>query len=1059
MSEGNHHDSDDLLQRSSRGAGGGPLVCVIGPCVIRGDAESTPTGTGFELSAIQRTILARLALARAGSVDVEELIDAVWGEAPPATARASVHNQISRIRNRLGVGAVVTDAGRYRLALATDHQGVTSALEGVEILVSQARFSEAIQQAELALAHWRGEPFGELGYLDEARSERRRLSEARRSLETLRLEAIIGDGRVASAVPEAERLVADTPDDEHRWVLLIRTLELAGRRGDALGAYERARRRLAQELGIGPGPELVAAESSVLGTPVPAHTGGPTPLIGRAELIRRALARCDTGGPLVLIGEAGIGKSRVLEDLRRRLRRGGVTVACSACALHPDTAVATLRELVDDLGTPLDLTLPPVEAFLDAITRLTESGQGVVLVIDDLDRAGPTSAAALQSAAGIDGVVLLATASDVTLLPRELAAEAVTVEPLGRTELMELAGLHLGDENHLHHRKRDWLWEMSGGNPSILEHMLEGPAWPDREDGDLSRSGESPTPDALRQVIRRRLDRLGANTRTTLEVAAVCGPFCPADMLAELTPEHGIAGGVAAALLSEGVSEEGRALISFRHGAVRRILYDDMSPGRRMEIHHRVADLLRAAGAPAERIAAHALASAEVDPLTAVGDAFVAARVASDHGAHADAALWYERALVAIERTGVDDALRVEALIGLGDSLRLAGAPEQGEILFAAAEAAFALGDERLIGDAAFAVLQLGSTTASGVLHQSVIDLASSALLSVTEPDKWARIAGAASLAHSMTGNSALCRELFIEAAAVAETSETRMQVLPFAYLGLGHPRDLGLRERITDELIDLARAADDPIALFEGLQLSFSVGLQRCDGIRVRSAVNESSQLIDQVRDVGRRWSLSYQQAAVAHLDGDLELAEVRAEEALALFAAVSPSRALATYGAQILVIRQAQGRLAELTATIEDLVAEQPGVPAWHAALALAVAPEEPDRARRHLIVALDEVVEDFTWLAGHLIGGRAAALVGDVDIRTRYLEHLEPYAGLGCWQGTCSYGPVDTVLGLLHSALGNAELARNHLDTARSRARALGAPVFEAELDRHAASVMGR
>lgn len=1060
MPDTNDQDTDGFHPGSADGTGGEPLVCVLGPCVVTDAAESGSTGTPIELSLVQRTVLARLALARPGSVDAEDLIDSVWGDAPPATARTSIHNQISRIRNRLGVDTIVTDGGRYTLGLASDLEAVTSTLEAVELLVAQARYSETIQQAEVALAHWRGEPFGELGELDEARRERRRLFEVRRSLETLRLEAAIGDGRVASAIPEAERLIADTPDDEHRWVLLIRSLELAGRRGDALGAYERARRRLALELGIDPGPELVAAESSVLGTPVTKRTAGVAPLVGRADLVSRALARCDTGGPVVLVGEAGIGKSRVLEDLWRRLRRRGVMVATSACTLHPDTAVATLRELADDLGAPLDAALPPVAAFVAAITRLIDSGTEVVLIVDDFDRAGPTSTMALQAAADIDGVVLLATASDAALLPRELSADVLVVEPLGTAELAELAGFHLGDHDPVDQRKLTWLLEMSGGNPAILEHMLEAPVWPDRgDDGDLSGNGGPAPSDALRHAVRRRLDRLGANTRTTLEVAAVCGPRCPADMLVELTPEHGIAGGVAAALLAEVDDDDGRAWISFRHGAVRRILYDDMSPGRRMEIHHRAAGLLRAADAPAASIAAHALASVEVDPLAAVEDAFAAARAALGHGAHADAAQWFERALAAVERTGADDALRVEALVGMGDSLRLAGAPEQGEALFAAAEAAFALGDERLIGDAAFAVLQLGATTESGVLHDRAIELADRALLSVVEPDQRALIAGAASLAHSMTGDSALCRALFLAAESSAESSATRRHVLPFAYLGLGHPRDLELRERITDELMDLARAADDPNALFEGLQLSFSVGLQRCDGIRVRSAVDESARLIDAVGDVGRRWSLAYQQAAVAHLDGDLDLSEVRAEEALGLFAAVSPARAMATYGAQILVIRLAQGRLGELTATVEDLVAEQPGVPAWHAALALAVAPEEPDRARHHVRAALDDVVEDFTWLAGHLIGGRAAALVGDDDTRTRYVERLAPYSGLGCWQGTCSYGPVDTVLALLHSALDNEELASEHLCAARSQAHALGAPVFEAELDRHGASTMGR
>lgn len=1025
----------------------GPLVRVLGPC---GAADRD--GEEVRLSMIQRTILARLALARPGQVDTEELVDAVWADAPPASARTSIHNQISRIRARLGSDAIVTDAGRYALRLSTDADLVTTSPEEVEVLLGEGCHAEALRHASLALTHWRGVPYEDLSETAAAHNARARLTETRRSLETLRLEALLGDGRLATAIPEAERLVADTPTDEHRWVLLIRALELAGRRGDALGAYERARRRLLSDFGIDPGPELRAAEASVLETAVGEMVNDPTPLVGRGELIARALALCDAGGPVVLIGESGIGKSRLLEELRRRLRRRGAQVATSVCSLHPDEAVATLTDLLEDLDADLDPSLPPMAGFVAAVTELAEQGDQVVLMVDDLDRAGPTSVAALQDAAEVEGVVLVATAGDAGLVPPELSDDALPVEPLGTTELEELADWLIGDHDTVDQPRLAWLLEMSGGNPLILEHMLADPAWPDgtAEIDPVGSRGPAP-PDTLREAVRRRVDRLGATTRATLEVAAVCGPRCPTDVLLGLAPQNGLAGAIAASLLIEDQDGDGQGWISFRHGAVLRTLYDDLSPGHRMEIHHRAGELLRGRGGPLSSVAIHALASAEVDPATAVEDAFAAARSASSKGAHADAARWHERALSAIERTDADDHLRVASLIGFADSLRLAGAPEQQDALFAAVDAAFALGDERLIGDAAFAVLQLGATTESGLLHSRSIDIAGRALASVTEPDQRALIAAAASLAHSMTGDSALCRELFLQAEAAAKSPGTRRQVLPFAYLGLGHPRDIDLRERITDELIGAARAGNDPIALFEGLQLSFSVGLLRCDGQRVRASLEEASLLVDRVGDVGRRWSLAYQRAAVAHLDGDLEAAEARSKEALELFASVSPSRATATFGAQILMIRLAQGRLEELIPTMEDLMAEQPGVPAWHAALALALATLEPDRARRHARAALEDVPEDFTWLAAHIIGGRAASMVGDGETARRYLVALAPYSGLGCWQGTCSYGPVDTVIAQLHSSLGDEALAVEHGERALAQSQTLGAPVFAAELDR--------
>ena len=115
-----------------------------------------------------------------------------------------------------------------------------------------------------------------------------------------------------------------------------------------------------------------------------------------------------------------------------------------------------------------------------------------------------------------------------------------------------------------------------------------------------------------------------------------------------------------------------------------------------------------------------------------------------------------------------------------------------------------------------------------------------------------------------------------------------------------------------------------------------------------MRRAVEHGAQLVDRVGDVGRRWSIVYQRAAVAHLDDELDLAEQLSEEALVLFSDVSPSRAFAVYGAQLLPIRHAQGRVLELAEPLEALLADQPGVPAWNAALALALVESAPARAR---------------------------------------------------------------------------------------------------------------
>ena len=455
-------------------------------------------------------------------------------------------------------------------------------------------------------------------------------------------------------------------------------------------------------------------------------------------------------------------------------------------------------------------------------------------------------------------------------------------------------------------------------------------------------------------------------------------------------------------------------------------------------------------GAAAPTIAVHAAAAVELDPLDAADRCIAAARAATALGAHADAAGWYDLAAAATDQGPRMDRLRVAALIGRGDALRLAGSPDHEAALFRAADAAVALGVPELIGDAAFAVLQLGATTESGSLHGRGIELADLALGVVTDGEQRAMIAGAASLAHSMTGASPMCRRLFLEAEASATQAATRRHVLPFAYLGIGHPSDLPLRERLADELLELGTEADDPVTLFEAHQMSFSIGVQRADGPRVRGAVRELEHLVLRVGDVGRRWALLYQQAAVAHLDGDIERSEVLSMEALELFSPVSPSRAFAAYGGQLLPLRIAQGRLVELVETLRGLVQDQPEVPAWRAALALAIAQDDPDGALEHSTAALEGVDEDFTWLAAHLIGGRAAAIIGDLDTCSRYAERLLPHSGLVCWQGTCAYGPVDAVLAMLFEQIGDDARAAALSRSADAQALSLQAPVFHTSFD---------
>ncbi|QYG91152.1 AAA family ATPase [Iamia sp. SCSIO 61187] len=1026
--------------------GSGLRLRLLGPCTVEGP------GAPSALSLMQRQILGRLAIDAPGTVAVAELEEALWGDDPPATSRAAIQNQVSRLRVRLGPEAVLTDGRGYRLGLPSDLAAVAADLRAAEATLDDDAAS-AHDIAERALGRWRGRPLDELDQLAVAAALRTHLGEVRRALEDVRLAAALAAGRTRWAVAEAERLVAATPGDEHRWALLVRALAVTGRRGDALAALDRAHRSLARDLGLLPGPELRAAEALVL--EVEPGTAGTAPLrlVGRDDEVRAVLDALEAGPVTVVVGEAGSGRSALVSEVLRRLRRSGRRAVGVTTSEHPASPVSTLTELVDDLGVRPDDRLAPVDRFVDALVREVEDRGPIVVAVDDVERSGPTTQAALATAAAHDGVTVMVTAERPVSLPGgPEPARVVTLPPLDVAAVADLAATALDGALGSSGEPFDvtWLHHMSGGNPVLLASLLVDPAVLDHLRGGDPEHTLPPAP-GVRELVRRRVAHLGPDGRAALEAAAVCGTSSPVAVVVDLVGEAAVAEVVAAGLLRT----DGDGRLHFRHGAIQRVVADDVPLGFRIELHHRAAAASERVGAPPATVAAHAVAAAELDPVAAHRWALRAAAAATGAGAHAEAAEWCGRAVVvASDNPALRPRDLVEAMVRRGDALRQAGDPGQADALFAAADAATAIGDVDLLGEAAFAVLQLGATTESGTVHERAMVLAEHALAAVTDADDRARIGAAASLMYSMTSRPERCRALFVAAEAGATSSAARRDVLPFAYLALGHPADLDERERITHELHDLAVAADDPRARFEAAQLDISVALQRGDGDRVRASLAELEDLTPRVGDVGRRWALAYQRAAVAHLDGDLARSEELAELALTTFVDVSPSRAFATYAAQLLPLRLAAGRLGELADQLETLVADQPGVPAWHAALALCVAPTDRAASRHHATLALDRAAPDFTWLAAHVIGGRAAAHSGDEELVHRYRERLEPWSGRVCWAGTCAYGPVDTVLALLAEALDRPAPAARLAGRARDLARRLGAPVFLDELARFTA-----
>ncbi|MFC7867130.1 BTAD domain-containing putative transcriptional regulator [Streptomyces murinus] len=216
-----------------------------------------------------RALLAALLLEPGRVVSVESLKDALWGDAPPASAQASLHNHVTRLRRLLD------DPERLRSVppgyLLRVDQGELD-VDVFDALVTDARAAHArqdwpgvVRSCTKALALWRGTPLSGLPDLG-GHTLVPRLEEARLILLKWRYDAelALGGTRLTALVPELSALVAEHPFREayHRQLMLA--LHRTGRQAEALAVHRDLRARLIEELGVEPGPAMREAHVEVL---------------------------------------------------------------------------------------------------------------------------------------------------------------------------------------------------------------------------------------------------------------------------------------------------------------------------------------------------------------------------------------------------------------------------------------------------------------------------------------------------------------------------------------------------------------------------------------------------------------------------------------------------------------------------------------------------------------------------------------------------------------------------------------------------------------------------
>jgi len=402
-----------------------PWFGILGPLAAAADGGQRLELCGHK----QRKLLAFFLINRNRCTPPGRIADALWRGAPPAGADVTLRTHVSHLRRWLaGIGAreaLVTRQAGYGLFVGPDQVDVAE-FEGLLNQGEEALgLGDAQRAARLlgeALSLWRGSVLEDLGPPEFANTEAARLEELRLVALDRRIDSDLALGKHHAVIAELERLVLAHPFRERLHCQLMLALYRSSRQAEALAVASLMRRRLAEELGVDPGPALQDLETAILrqdlslllaeeeggDTQLPEVPPGaftkyrpPAParsLVTRARLTDRLCA----GGHrrlIVIHGPAGFGKTTLATQWREVLLNQGVTVAWLTIDSDDNNVVWFLAHLVEAIRsvrpTLAEGLLQALEArgneagryvLTSLINEIHESGNRIAVIIDDWHR-------------------------------------------------------------------------------------------------------------------------------------------------------------------------------------------------------------------------------------------------------------------------------------------------------------------------------------------------------------------------------------------------------------------------------------------------------------------------------------------------------------------------------------------------------------------------------------------------------------------------------------------------------------------------------------------------
>ncbi|MFI6323944.1 BTAD domain-containing putative transcriptional regulator [Nonomuraea sp. NPDC050556] len=399
-----------------------------------------------------RALLAALVVQEGRPATADRLIDDVWGERPPGKPEAALRVKVSQLRRALadaepgGRDLLAFQAPAYRLA------GSSDADRFAELLAAARQSTDLATRAGLlsdALALWRGPALAEFADFDFARPVIARLEEQRLVALEEHAEVRLELGEHGALAAELADVVTEHPLRERLRAVHLRALYRAGRQSEALDSYAELRDRLRDELGLDPGPELVALHGAILAqdpalAPEERSRGnlpGPvSELIGRDGALAEVTALLGDHRLVTLTGPGGVGKTRLALE-------AGAAVAAD----HPDgvwlvelaaidqpSVMAVYDAMTSALGVRDDVTHHPGEGcrLMDAV-----GDRRLLLILDNcehlMDPVGTLVQELLKSS---PHVTILATSREPLNMTGEVLRPVPPLDLPGSAALHGVAG-------------------------------------------------------------------------------------------------------------------------------------------------------------------------------------------------------------------------------------------------------------------------------------------------------------------------------------------------------------------------------------------------------------------------------------------------------------------------------------------------------------------------------------------------------------------------------------------------------------------------------------------